>query len=394
MTLVNGTRPEQFVTTLRSGDYFGEQALVRNGKTREATVVAGDETSEASNATPNLVPQGPQLASDNSINSSNFCCLYLERRDFETLGVREKLPFVKRKAVVVSSEEYRENNLKHMEKTISKEERKGKTVEERQHIIKSLKVNSTLKHLVRMTDDMAVQLADCAYYQSCQENEEILKYGDIEADTFYIIKSGEFTFCLPEAADNYGQLRAGENGQLISGNYSHLEKSNFSRCLGSARRGGSFGELALLYHAPRAATVACTSRGGGELWVIDRWQFKSILHSFNASSNQLLDQKMEKIVNLLEDIDLFRVLLADERATLAEALVMVNYKKDDVIMSEGVSGKAFYILTDGQVEISSEKDGVVVENKTLLSAGNYGPQTGASGGINGANGASGQGYQW
>lgn len=37
-------------------------------------------------------------------------------------------------------------------------------------------------------------------------------------------------------------------------------------------RGGSFGELALLYNAPRAATVVAASRTA--LWTLDRKTFK------------------------------------------------------------------------------------------------------------------------
>ena len=39
--------------------------------------------------------------------------------------------------------------------------------------------------------------------------------------------------------------------------------------------GESFGELALLYNCPRAATVRCTR--GGTLWALDRATFRAVL---------------------------------------------------------------------------------------------------------------------
>ena len=39
--------------------------------------------------------------------------------------------------------------------------------------------------------------------------------------------------------------------------------------------GGSFGELALMYNSPRAASVRCSE--SGTLWGIDRLTFHSIL---------------------------------------------------------------------------------------------------------------------
>ena len=47
------------------------------------------------------------------------------------------------------------------------------------------------------------------------------------------------------------------------------------RTISHVAPGGSFGELALLYFVPRAATVVAST--DATVWVIDRSQFKSIL---------------------------------------------------------------------------------------------------------------------
>lgn len=48
-----------------------------------------------------------------------------------------------------------------------------------------------------------------------------------------------------------------------------------ARTISHVAQGGSFGELALLYFVPRAATVMAST--DATVWVIDRSQFKNIL---------------------------------------------------------------------------------------------------------------------
>ena len=74
--------------------------------------------------------------------------------------------------------------------------------------------------------------------------EVIIKKGD-EGDYFYAIDTGKFV-----ASKN------GEQKFIYNGN-------------------GSFGELALLYNSPRAATVV--SETEGVLWALDRSSFRALV---------------------------------------------------------------------------------------------------------------------
>ncbi|OLQ14469.1 cAMP-dependent protein kinase regulatory subunit [Symbiodinium microadriaticum] len=58
--------------------------------------------------------------------------------------------------------------------------------------------------------------------------------------------------------------------------------------------GGSFGELALIYFAPRAATVEATEKA--TVWVIDRGNFKKIL----AKSADELEGEYLKLLDKVE----------------------------------------------------------------------------------------------
>tara|TARA_B100000780_G_scaffold169577_1_gene118660 strand:- start:3010 stop:3636 length:627 start_codon:yes stop_codon:yes gene_type:complete len=82
--------------------------------------------------------------------------------------------------------------------------------------------------------------------------ESIIKQGD-QGDYFYVVDRGEFDVFVDGMVD--------ENG---------APKSVFHY-----KTGGSFGELALMYNAPRAATV--TAVQDSVLWSVDRKTFRKIV---------------------------------------------------------------------------------------------------------------------
>lgn len=79
--------------------------------------------------------------------------------------------------------------------------------------------------------------------------------------------------------------------------------------------GGSFGELALLYAAPRAATVRTTAPCS--LWVAERAAVMRIKRAFAERANQ---NKLE----LLERVPMFGCLTDQHKALLAGALEQVR----------------------------------------------------------------------
>jgi len=78
------------------------------------------------------------------------------------------------------------------------------------------------------------------------------------------------------------------------------DKSTAAQVVGSIKAGGTFGELALLYQAPRAATVTCSSKG--TLFVIDRYTFKEVLKAASQG-------RINEFMKILGQIKLFDCLL-------------------------------------------------------------------------------------
>jgi CRP-like cAMP-binding protein len=107
--------------------------------------------------------------------------------------------------------------------------------------------------------------------------------------------------------------------------------------------GGSFGELALMYNAPRAATVRCTS--SAVLWALDRVTFRRILMENTSKKRRMYE-------NFLEEVPLLVSLEAYERHKIADALESVTFNDGDVIIKQGDVGDAFYILETGECRVT------------------------------------------
>jgi len=129
-----------------------------------------------------------------------------------------------------------------------------------------------------------------------------------------------------------------------------------SKKLTSVGAGGSFGELALLYLVPRAATVKATSPSS--VWVIDRDQFKRTLMPFSES-------KLKQHVTILNTVGILDSLIQEEKRALAEEFTEMQFKKDEVIIRQGEAGNTFYILYDGECEII--KDGGTIHKLSASS---------------------------
>ena len=141
----------------------------------------------------------------------------------------------------------------------------------------------------------------------------IIHQGDEESDYFYIIDSGQVDFIC--------------NGSKV----------------GSASRGGSFGELALLYNSPRAAT--CKAKTDCTLWKVDQHTFRHLLARHAK-------QQEEKVCSVLDKISLFSSCLDHaQRCRLADALTLVKFHQNDRIVTKGEEGKVFYIIQSGTVKV-------------------------------------------
>jgi cAMP-dependent protein kinase regulator len=114
--------------------------------------------------------------------------------------------------------------------------------------------------------------------------------------------------------------------------------------------GGAFGELALLYNAPRAATIAAID--DCLLWGLDRQTFNHIVKDSAVRKREMYEEFLKK-VKILETMDSY------ERQTVADAFVKHFYKQGDYVIREHEDGNEFYFIVDGEAVATKDVHGEV-----------------------------------
>lgn len=101
---------------------------------------------------------------------------------------------------------------------------------------------------------------------------------------------------------------------------------------------GSFGELALIYGTPRAATIK--AKTPCDLYAIDRDTYRRILMGATIRKRKMYESFLEK-VPLLAELDKW------ERLSVADALETVSFKDQETIIKQGEAGDCFFIVLEG-----------------------------------------------
>lgn len=113
--------------------------------------------------------------------------------------------------------------------------------------------------------------------------------------------------------------------------------------------GEAFGELALLYNAPRAATIIANE--ASTCFSLDRDCFNSIVKDATVKRRERFEQFLNKI-ELLNELDVY------EKGQLSDVLTVVNYAAGDVVIKQGETGTQFYLLEAGTADaIKTDAEG-------------------------------------
>eukprot|EP00727_Mastigamoeba_balamuthi_P007348 m51a1_g3233 hypothetical protein (325) ;mRNA; r:109102-110211 len=107
--------------------------------------------------------------------------------------------------------------------------------------------------------------------------------------------------------------------------------------------GRGFGELALMYDMPRAATV--TSAEHGRLWVMEREVYRRAV-MYTAM------ERRARLSGFLSRCPLLSRLSEYERASLADALESLRARRGEAIVREGEHGDRFFLVESGAVRVS------------------------------------------
>jgi cAMP-dependent protein kinase regulator len=126
-------------------------------------------------------------------------------------------------------------------------------------------------------------------------------------------KNGEVVIMQGEAG---AVLYVVEEGQLAC--HKLFDGDSEPKYLKTFEPGDAFGELALLYNAPRAATI--TAKSDVVLWELDR-------DTFNHIVKDVAQRKREKYDNFLSSVKIFHSVDNYERAKMADTIKEQDFNK-------------------------------------------------------------------
>mmetsp|Transcript_2053 Transcript_2053/g.5623 ORF Transcript_2053/g.5623 Transcript_2053/m.5623 type:complete len:758 (-) Transcript_2053:179-2452(-) len=226
------------VAKLKAGNYFGENALLRD-EPRTATITA----------------------------LTKVDAYTVSRQQFVELGLSGKIEFPKRGAVGGGGAAKMETKPPS-----------PKTPEEEQLMADALKNNVNLATMVTEAAQVK-QMIEVMWKEDVPAGKEIIKQGDMNADYFYIVMDGEFEVL---------QTQDGQSAEKAA-----------AESVGALSKGKCFGELALMYFSPRNATIV--AKTNAQVMIIDRLQFKKILEASSAAKSKEYIKYLDK-VDILSDL--------------------------------------------------------------------------------------------
>ena len=200
------------------------------------------------------------------------------------------------------------------------------------------------------------------------KNEVVIRQGDV-GEYFYVVESGLLhCYIRPEPLPP-AWLSAGNIAATVSSEDKFIQPKyhpEFGRQVQECKPGSSFGELALMYGHPRAASVLAVETS--TLWSLDRITFRTIILKA-AHGRRTMYERFLSTVSLLSSLD------ATERSKIADALVSSVYMDGEAVVRQGEMGDTFFFIEEGEAIVTKTQqteNGEVRERKVgHLKKGDY-----------------------
>ncbi|KAG0178204.1 hypothetical protein DFQ28_004778 [Apophysomyces sp. BC1034] len=208
-----------------------------------------------------------------------------------------------------------------------------KTSDQLERIKKSVGNNFLFRNL---DEEQHQDVVNAMAEKHIQKGETVIKQGGV-GDYFYVVESGTFD-CVKTV------------GGSPPTKVAHYEA------------GGSFGELALMYNAPRAATIVALS--DAVLWALDRVTFRTILMENTSRKRRLYE-------SFLGEVILLKSLEPHERHKIADALESIYFEDGQQVVVQGDVGDQFYIIESGAAAVYKVESDGVRQEVNHLGRGSY-----------------------
>lgn len=218
-----------------------------------------------------------------------------------------------------------------------------KTEEEKAGIAEAIKASIMFRNI---NDEQREMIFACMESVKVKAGSWVIRQGTV-GDRFYIIDEGRFEVrIVPDGEEDI----AGEGGHIV-----HVYEGSRARHAHPA-----FGELALMYSAPRSASIVAQS--DGHLWALHRAAFRQVLI-------QAQDHRKE-LKKVLGEIPYFQYLDSDGINKLAAIMDEITFGRGENICQQGQPGETMFVVQSGtcySVQMSSDGG----TKRGNIKAGNY-----------------------
>lgn len=181
-------------------------------------------------------------------------------------------------------------------------------------IIKSAILDNDFMKNLEMTQIR--EIVDCMYPVQYGAGSLIIKEGDV----------GSIVYVMEE-----GRVEVSREGKYLS-------------TLSGAK---VLGELAILYHCQRTATI--TAATDCKLWAVERQCFQTIMMRTGLI-------RQAEYSDFLKSVPIFKNLPEDTLGKISDVLEECYYQKGDYIIRQGARGDTFFIISKGQVRVTIRQD--------------------------------------
>lgn len=194
-----------------------------------------------------------------------------------------------------------------------------KTPAEKARIADAIKTSQMFRNI---TDEQRELIYGVMEPINVKKGDWVIKQGSV-GDYFYIIDEGMLEVRILKD----GQRDDGSGGDLV-----HTYEGSVSKHLHPI-----FGELALMYSAPRSASVR--ARTDGVLFGLHRSAFRQVLAQSHGTRKELM--------NSISKIPLFQNLSDDEISKLAMAFDEIAFGRGEHIVEQGHVGDSMFVIASG-----------------------------------------------
>jgi len=196
---------------------------------------------------------------------------------------------------------------------------------------------------------------------SCFGVEE--KRGIVDAFDSVSFKDGEFAIRQGDAGEQFFVVEQGSLEIYVKNTAGDPQKVGNVLSAGS-----SFGELALMYNTPRAASIKASS--DCQLWAIDRDTYRNVVLYHKTIRNKQYMEFLRKVE--IKGKQLGAIMSEADLEKMTSSLEKENFQTGESIIRQGNTGDHFYIISEGTVAVYRTNADTKNEDKLAdLKTGDY-----------------------